>query len=541
MNTSVFARLFIAVMLLACQGVEDEAIGGPKKYTGSQPLVVNIESLPRHKISPYIYGYGHYLEKDRTAENQWQSRPTLYRFGGNTSDRYNWKLDTFNSGKDWFFTNFKSQATGGIDAFMADNATRGVASSITLPLLGWVAKDSTSMSYPTSVFPNQKGQNNGAGNGIGADGKELKTDATRTSMSTSHEFIAEWVRHLKTKFGNGPHFYIIGNEPMLWHETHRDVQSSPLTYDEYLRKYLAAAIAVRQADPAAVIIGPALWGWLDVQYSAFDMKGPWNNNTFGADRKKHGDVPFLEWFLREVVKKEKELGMSLIDIVDAHYYPQDEAIYASDVTKPENRRIRIQSTRSLWDRTYKDQSWIKENVYFIPRLQSMIAKVKPSLKLSIGEYNWRGENDFSGVIAQAEVLGIFAAQNLYMAQYWTDPPRGSLVTQAFMLFRNYDGQGGSFGDTYLNNSMGTKESGSVYTAIDETKKRVTAVVINKDLGNAQTYELKLAPQHGRPKSVTVYTFNQKTPQFIKRDMVAASATVRIAAEPLSIQLIEWQL
>lgn len=541
MNTSVFARLLVFLMLLACQGVEEEAMGGPKKYTGSQTRVVNIESLPRHKISPYIYGFGHYLEKDRNAENQWSSRPTLYRYGGNTTDRYNWKVDAFNAGKDWFFTNFKSKTPGGVDGFMADNVAQGIASSITLPLLGWVAKDTTSASYPTSVFPNQKEQNNGAGNGISADGKEIKTDPTRTSISTNPEFIAEWVRHLKARFGNNPHFYILGNEPMLWHETHRDVQASPLTYDEYLRKYLAAAIAVRKADPAAVIIGPALWGWLDVNYSAFDMKGPWNNNTFGLDRKKHGDVPFLEWFLREVVKKEKELGVSLIDIVDAHYYPQEDAIYATDVTKEQNRRIRIQSTRSLWDRTYKDQSWIKENVYFIPRLQSMIVKIKPSLKLSIGEYNWRGENDFSGVVAQAEVLGIFAAQNLYMAQYWTDPPHGSLVTQVFKLFRNYDGQGGSFGDALLNNSMGTQENGSVYTAIDQGKKRVTAVVINKDVNAAQTFELKLAPQHGRPKSVTVYTFNQKAPQLIKRDMIAASANARINTEPLSIQLIEWQL
>lgn len=541
MNSSVFIRLFVAMMLLACQGVEEEAMGGPTKNSGPQSYVVNIEALQRHTISPYIYGYGHYLEKDRTAENQWQSRPTLYRFGGNTADRYNWKSDTFNSGKDWFFMNAKSKANGGIDAFMAENIARGVASSITLPLLGWVAKDSSSVSFPLSVFPKQKESNNGAGNGIGADGKELKTDPSRTSINTNPAFMAEWVNHLKAKFGNYPHFYIIGNEPMLWHETHRDVQPYPMTYDEYLKKYLDAALAVRKADPQAVIIGPALWGWMDVNYSAFDMKGPWNNNTFGADRKKHGDVPFLEWFLREVVKKEKEWGVSLIDIVDAHYYPQDDGVYASDVTKPENRRIRIQSTRSLWDRTYKEQSWIKENLYFIPRLQTMIAKVKPGLKLSIGEYNWRGENDMAGVVAQAEVLGIFAAQNLYMAQYWTDPPKGSMVNNAFMLFRNYDGQGGAFGDTFLNNSMGTLEAGSVYTAIDTKKKRVTAVVINKDLNATQTYDLKLAPQHGKAKSVTVYTYNQKTPQFIKRDVIAASATARVVAEPLSIQLVEWQL
>ncbi|RZA27099.1 MAG: hypothetical protein EOP10_01440, partial [Proteobacteria bacterium] len=106
-----------------------------------------------HAISPYIYGFGSYLHEDRAKENVWALGPTLYRFGGNTSTRYNYLNNSWNTAQDWFFHNYSGGKDNIVDAFMSENRRRGVASAITVPMLGWVAKDGSSMSFPRASFP----------------------------------------------------------------------------------------------------------------------------------------------------------------------------------------------------------------------------------------------------------------------------------------------------------------------------------------------------------------------------------------------------
>lgn len=526
--------LFCLSAILACQGVEDEAMGDQKVskvVKSSSSTLVTIDTAPRHNISPYIYGFGTYLEKDRIQDGMFALRPTAYRFGGNTSDRFNWQLNAFNTGKDWFFMNAAIGQPGGIDRFIQDNQSYGVASAVTLPLLGWVAKDSSSVSYPKSAYPQQQQFEKDAGNGLGRDGKELKADPARTSMKVDTNYLVQWVNQLKTKFGPYPHLYILGNEPMLWHETHRDVHPERETYDSYLQKYIAAALVVRQADPQAVLIGPALWGWLDTQYSAADL------TQQNQDRQRHGDVPFLEWFVKEVVKKERTLGVSLIDVVDVHYYPQEQVLYSQD-SSASVRQQRLNSTRSLWDRTYKDNSWINEKLYFIPRMQSMIASIKPSLKFMLGEYNFRGEQDLSGATAQAEVLGIFADQNLYAAYYWTDPPKDSLIPFAWRIYRNYDGLGAAFGNTYLQNSYGIHQDASVFTAQDPKRNVITVVIVNKSVDRQQNFQLQWGRSASTIKKARLFQFDHRRPNELVKSDIPLSNGIAVTTEPLSVQMIE---
>ncbi|MCX6131495.1 MAG: hypothetical protein NTX25_20845, partial [Proteobacteria bacterium] len=56
-----------------------------------------IASKPRH-ISPLIYGLGTYLHEDRQREGVWELKPGVYRWGGNTSSRFNYKIDAWNAG-----------------------------------------------------------------------------------------------------------------------------------------------------------------------------------------------------------------------------------------------------------------------------------------------------------------------------------------------------------------------------------------------------------------------------------------------------------
>ena len=83
---------------------------------------------------------------------------------------------------------------------------------------------------------------------------------------------------------------------MLWNTTHRDVHPEPATYDELLERTIAYGSAVRQAVPEAVIAGPAEWGWTNYFNSAADV-APGGNKK---DRKAHGNVPLLPWYLTKL-------------------------------------------------------------------------------------------------------------------------------------------------------------------------------------------------------------------------------------------------
>ncbi|MBC7662156.1 MAG: glycoside hydrolase family 44 protein, partial [Chitinophagaceae bacterium] len=445
----------------------------------------------------------------------------------------------WNSAADWYFHNNSGGQGSIIDSFMAENQRQGMASMITLPMLGWVSKDGKSVSYPRDAYPKQDKFEGAAGNGAW-HGKNIKGDPMRTSIAISPEWVGNWVKKLKTQFGDHPHFYILDNEPMLWNSTHRDVQDTPVTYDYYLKKYIAYAAAVREADPAAVIVGPAEWGWLGMQGSAFDMPGPWSKGVKNADKKAHGNKPFLEWFLEQVAKEEKSRKVSLLDIIDVHYYPEKGSWPGGGDGSSDVRAQLLQSTRSLWDKTYKDPSWINDKIYFIPRLKAMAAKFKPEAKVSIGEYNFRAEKDPSGAIAQADVLGIMGREDLYAAEYWDFPVKDGTHRDAFALYRNFDGKGSGFGARYVPNSLGVQDDFSVFTAEDLDKKRLTIILLNKNLSDDQEFDLQF-DSYGKPTSGRVVGFNGGSSygSMTRYETDLKELTgIKIKTKPLSMQIVE---
>ncbi|MEI8026073.1 MAG: glycoside hydrolase family 44 protein [Pseudomonadota bacterium] len=508
----------------------------------SNPEVVSIEAkvdskptLPLDKINPGIYGIGTYFGESKNDLETWALKPEVFRLGGNSSERFNWKTNSWNTGKDWYFRNFNSSTPSVVDAFMKANRDHGVGSLITIPMLGWIAKDQSSGSYPISKYPHQKDQREGFGNGMAKSGDPLKADPNLANTPLSSEYISSWVSHLKTQFGNHPHRYIIGNEPMLWHETHQDVHPNRATYEEVLNKFLTTSHLVRKADPEAVIFGPALWGYLAVKQSAFDAPGPWSQGQRLSDKKKHGGVDFLEWFLKEVAKEEKRSGVSLLDVVDVHFYPEGDHVRNSPPSLPTSRQARLEATRSLWDPSYKDPSWIDEKIYFIPYIKGIIAKSSPKLKFAIGEYKFYGEEDIAGGIALAEVLGIFSKEKLDYASYWTIPPPKSPASFAFKLFRNYDGKGSAFGDILIPNTYGTQKDASLFSALREADQTLTLVLLNKSQTKTATFDLNISGLNEKT-SFTLYKFNPTSGSIEPTSL--ASLKMRPSLPPLSMALLE---
>ena len=475
---------------------------------------------PTHPISPLVYGTS--VQPMRDKPEQWTFGATARRWGGNHTTRYNWELgNAWNTGKDWFYKNvdYDHQKTPAHLRFIDDDVAHGVATALTVPILGWVAKDTTSYSFPVALYgaaqATEPGQGD-VGNGVSPSGAQIvPRSAEQTSVAMPPENVGKWVRSLRERDRahgrRSVQMYILDNEPTLWSETHRDVHPSPVSYDELRDRTLAYATEVRAADPDAWIAGPALWGWPAYFGSGVDKAAAPKH----PDRDKHGGVPLLPWWLREIAAHEKKTGLRLLDVVDVHFYPQGKnvGIGTSGGTDPDTSARRIRATRALWDPTYKDESWIAEPIALIPRLKKWIADEHPGLGVSIGEYNFGAETHMSGGLAVAEALGRFGAEGITSAFYWDYPPPGSPAQLAFRAFRDFDGKGGRFLDQSVPTTA--RAAGVSAFASRDDEGHVVLVLLNLD-PQSSLLATTDASSCGNLLEQKTYTYGEGTPGFAAR-------------------------
>ncbi len=461
----------IGILFILSWTVGAQEAGTDLTVTISRPAV-------RAHISPNIYGMA---VPSASVVANW--RVPLIRWGGNTAERYNWKLgNAWNTGKDWFFENV-AVLPQAWQNFLERADRTGALVFFNLPLIGFAAKDTTSHAYSIRKYgPQQKHDPHrpDAGNGVHSGGKPVTgNDAADTSIVADPEFVAAWVRAMKKEFpklfAHRRVIFGLGNEPMLWHITHRDVHPEPVSYDEYLDRFVAMAKAVKGAAPESQIAGPELWGWPVYFQSALDLERKDN-----GDRRRHGGQDFLPWFLRQMRAQEKQGGVRLLDYVTVHYYPQARDVFSAAVNL-EATRLRIETVRSLWDPGYRDPSWINARAELIPRLKRWVAEAYPGTKIGLTEYNWGGEEDMSGALALADILGILGREGVDLASYWTTPLEGSFAAAAYAVYRNADGAGAGFGDEKLTTRWegAAPENFSVYAARDDHGKVVSVVAVNK--------------------------------------------------------------
>lgn len=518
-------------------------VAGPvttAKMTGAaNPMAVECKSAGQ-PVSATIFGVA-FADADK------ELGATAHRWGGNTTSRYNPKLgDAWNTANDWFFENIKIDS---YEVFLSKAADKGGLAAITVPMIGWVAKDTTSASFPVSVFgPQEKTDPYKAdfGNGKKQDGKTLikPGDPTRTSVKLSPEDVGAWVSKIKAadqKRGRKLVFeYILDNEPALWNSTHRDVHPEPVTYDELLERTIAYGTAIRKADPDAIIAGPAAWGWPEYGFSAKDAAEGFH---LRPDRRAHGDEPLLAWYLRKLAEHEKRTGVRILDVLDVHLYPQAEGVQGPDgqggdggggTDRATNER-RYRVTRSLWDRKYDDESWIKEAVYLIPRMKDLIAQNYPGRGFQIGEYNFGAEHHVAGAVALAEALGRFALHGVSHAFYWTWPKRPMPAYWAFRAFRNYDGKGGHFLDRIVPSSApaGT----SLYASRDESGKKWVLVALNFSADRPYSAAIELRGC-AAPSSVKSFVYTGAEAGFAAGDAKAEGGALKATLPPTSITVLE---
>ncbi|HEY8088877.1 MAG TPA: glycoside hydrolase family 44 protein, partial [Polyangiaceae bacterium] len=315
---------------------------------------------------------------------------------------------------------------------------------------------------------------------------------TLTSVPSTPESIRRWIETIrKADAASGRRSvdqYILDNETALWHETHRDVHPEPTTYDELLEKTIAYATAIRAADPDAVIAGPAAWGWPEYFYSAKDSA---IGLRLRPDRRLHGDVPLLAWWLQKLREHDQKTGTQLVNVVDVHFYPQAKNVFG-DANDPGTAALRLRQTRGLWDPTYVDESWINDTIMLLPRLKRWIDEDYPGRKVSIGEYNFGGESHMSGALAEAEALGRFGQEGVSAAFYWTYPKADSPVVMAFRAYRNFDGKGGRFLDYSVpTGTTLSRDFVSAFASRDADGTHMVLVLLNLSPDSAAQAKVRL--------------------------------------------------
>jgi hypothetical protein len=464
------------------------------------PAITVDGSAPRHKISDDIYGMAEY-----GVDPQFQAtaRLPVLRWGGDGATRYNWQVDSSNAGFDWYFMGGDGIANptpgGGPDALvLADQAT-GSQTLLTIPIIPYINNSSDwSCSFPVSVYGQQQSTNpyvfpNGetCGNSIALDGTQLiDTDILANHIPNAPSIQKAWVQHLVGRFGTakagGVQFYQMDNEPFGWANTHRDVQPSQPTYDFIVQQTEAYAAAVKQADRTAAILGPSDFGW-----AAYVGNPP--------EIQEHGGLWNAPWYLQQIAQYQATKHVRLIDYFDEHYYPS--------FTNPPDDATLLQSTRSLWDPTFTDDSWIGQYygpIYLIPRMQAWVKQYDPGIKVAISEYSWGATDQLVGALAEADVLGIFGRQALDFATMWNVPTPTQPVAFSFLLYRNYDGAGHGFGTVSIAASSADQDEVSVYAAA-RSDHMLTLVLINKTTGDL-TSSLSIAhPAPNKPAQFYSYS------------------------------------
>lgn len=528
---------------------------------------VHIDVTKHHTISPLIYGVADSNAGDEDVL-KWLGA-TLVRWGGNARSRHNWEINASNAGHDWEFRNVSQgdDVPGSASLnFLQRNLRLGAQSILTIPTIGWVAKDGDNSTRSLNVPehggpPVEKGADT-AFTVFKDDVWSKPYDPTANRARTSVQSFAskgapfiyppdpsdgkvyqdEWVAYLHETLSNTtatqPIIYAMDNEPELWSDsTHVDIRPTRSGYDQVLSNFLEYARAVKKADPTGLVIGPESWGVTGYLFSALDEGG--DKFATAADRKAHGGVPWLQWFLKSVKDSDTKAGARSLDVLTVHYYPT--AGQYEGGNDPTMQDKRMQAPRALWDGLYVEPSWVAStewaNLGLVRRLQRLIEQYYPGTKLGITEWNYGGENDISGAIATADALGSYGRENVYLASYWGLPKQGSPTGLAFRIFRNYDGKGSTFGTESVETTFDNAKLLSAYSALSSDGTKLTVLLLNK--GRDKSTEITLFPSGFTPQTqAALYRLSGSKPAEITSEpfTVTDPAHIKLTLPPLSVTL-----
>ncbi len=510
--------------LLSFQLVTCTALGSVLPVSAQQAAVdvvidTQMEGL---SISPYIYG----VNQDHPGETA-----TARRLGGNRTTAYNWENNASNAGSDYIHSSDNylvdygsvpkedSEKPGAVATVFHDQslAKNVPYTLLTLQAAGYVSADKDGEVKATEAAPSKRW-------------KEVKFAknapfSLTPDLTDDYVYMDEFVNFLVNKYGaasseTGIKGYSVDNEPALWAHTHERVHPDPVGCVELVDKTAELSKAVKNVDPDAEIFGPALYGF--AAYLSLQSAPDWE------DGLSESYEWFVDYYLEQMKEKSDAEGKRLLDVFDVHYYPEAKGdgmrvTFGEDSSNIECNKARLQAPRTLWQGTYREDSWIAEPWFdqyrpILPKLQESINKYYPGTKLAVTEYDFGAGDHITGGIAQADVLGIFGENDVYFATYWGDQNK-QYITSAINLYTNFDGKGSKYGNTSVKASVSDDEIASSYASMEETDDgKLHIILLNKNYDNNTTFNLSINSSK-QYKSGEVWGFDRVSSNITQRRAV----------------------
>ena len=427
------------------------------------PALTVDPTASRHAISPYIYGITWFYNNGNPTDSNFAAYAKaislpISRHGGDGTSRYNWNVDATNAGNDFYFlggTTFGPAAavpSASVDHMISMNTSSGTKQILTIPNIEYInASNIYSCGFPKSLYPNQYmffpyNSSLPCGDGYDAsDGEIVPTAANlgNTDIRNSPSIQSAWVTHLVSTFQNAAHggvlIYEMDNEITNWGFMHRDVHPSPVTCDEIVAQNEAYGAAVKATDPTALVLAPDDLPAADFFYC---------NNLDNSGQQEY------PWYLQQMALYGAAHGR-LLDYLSWHY-PSAATTGPSDP--------------------------YGSTVYHINELQGWINKYYPGTMLAFDEWNVGPTTNWTDTLLHADSWGLFGSMGVNLASFWGFGSETDPTAIAFMMFRDYDGTGGLFGDMSVSATTANTAALTVYAAQRTADGAKTIVVINKSSG-----------------------------------------------------------
>ena len=459
---------------------------GIRQTKSSSGIVVDATSQLT-PISPDIYGVAFASD---SADDSYKVA-ALDRWGGDAEESYNWQKDMNNSGGDWNCATYAGSGNG-TDTFVRANKSRNLNTLMTIPIAGWLSNVATSTD---STYSAQLGQNLSfcnypqlADGGLLSSGTCCKAIGTQESIlvdkgsnNLDTSFMSNWVSHLVSTFGSaangGVKYYQLDNEPDNWQGLRQDIypalyppgtncmdysvkiasgnESGVSPNDDIMNRSVAYAAAIKNVDATAKVLFLSVMNpddMINLLRTECGV-GSWGN---GMAVPYTADKSYAMAVMAKGKQYEDANHQRIFDCLDSHYPG---------------------SAQEMWTNTFS-------------RFRGWINSTYPGTGVCVSEYNVANDaSDPTATTKEADYLGTFGVMGIRVASYWTTlSPKDSnnnhvhsYAYNAFAMFRNYDGLGGTFGDVSVG-AASSYASVHAYAATDSASNPTTIWIMIVNTG-----------------------------------------------------------
>ncbi len=535
---SIFCVLLSVSAFVRAAATDSGAVFG-SSHTDTDDIDIVIDvSKDRKNISKYIYGINDvYGLSDLSAYAVKQSGAAL--------SSYNWETNAANTAAEGGFENSltlvssyapdsRSEAALYTKRLVERAEKYGIQSRyVTLQMMGYAANDSdgtvSSLDSPKRWAEVLFNKNDGL--------------LTQPDLYDDTVYMDEYVSYLANTYGSaaegGINGYFLDSEPEKWQENYSILNLEQLTAAELVERSASLAETVKRIDPTALVYGPSVSG-----LESYVNLG----NSEDLEQYKNNYSWFIDYYLDMMRQESEQAGVRLLDVLDLHFISEARSVVLEPIIGSDSsfaNEERMQAVRVLWDSNYTENSvtaiLYKQHTPIIPTIQASIRMYYPDTKLSFSEYNFGGGDHISGGIAEADVLGVFSEQEVYMACLLPDSSDFSYQKSGINIYTNYDGNGSSYGNVAVYADNGGDVMSSVYASVyDGNDGDLKSVMINKNTSAEKVAYVTINSDY-EYHSAAVYGFDSESSEIrlIERIEDIEDNSFTYVMNPLSVYLFEF--